>query len=73
MLISAVQQGDSVIHLYTFFFIFFSVMVYHRILNIVPCEQGYTYICSSHYFSVLRGIYPEMELLDHMVTLCLIF
>ena len=29
------QQSDSVIH--TFFFIFFPIMVYHRILNIVPC------------------------------------
>ena len=26
-----------VTQLYTFFFIFFSIMVYHRILNIVPC------------------------------------
>ena len=37
VLISAVQQSDSVIHMYTFFFILFSIMVYHRILNIVPC------------------------------------
>ena len=35
--ISAIQQSDSVIHIYTFFFkIFFSIMVDHRILNIVP-------------------------------------
>ena len=37
VLISVVQQTDSDIHIYTFFFIFFSFMVYHRILNIVPC------------------------------------
>ena len=37
VLISAVQQSDSFIHRYTFFFIFFSIMVYHRILDIVPC------------------------------------
>ena len=37
ILISAVQQSDSVIHRYTFFFIFFSIMVYPRILNIAPC------------------------------------
>ena len=37
VLISAVQQSDSVIHIYTFFFVFFSIVVYHRILNIVPC------------------------------------
>ena len=35
VLISAVQQSDSVIHI--FFFISFSIMVYHRILNIVSC------------------------------------
>ena len=31
--------NDSVIHIYTFiyFFIFFSIIVYYRILNIVPC------------------------------------
>ena len=32
-----VQQSDSVIHLYTFFFMFFSIMIYHRILNIISC------------------------------------
>ena len=38
VLMSAVEQSDSVIHyIYThsFFFIFFSIMVYHRTLNIV--------------------------------------
>jgi len=34
--ISAVQQSDSVIHMYILFFTFFSIMVSHRILNIVP-------------------------------------
>ena len=28
MLISAVQQSDSVMHMCTFFFMFFSIMVY---------------------------------------------
>ena len=37
VIIPAVQQSDSVIHIYTFFFIFFSIMVYHRKLNIVSC------------------------------------
>ena len=41
VLISAVQQRDSIIHIYIyiyiFFFIFFSIMVYHRILSIGPC------------------------------------
>ena len=33
MLITTAQQNDSVIHIYTLFFIFFTIMVYHRILN----------------------------------------
>ena len=37
VLISAVQQSDSVIHVYTSFFIFFSIMVYPRRLDIVSC------------------------------------
>ena len=37
VLFSAVQQSDSGIHIYIFFFPFFSIMVYHWILNIVPC------------------------------------
>ena len=43
MLISAVQQSESVIHIYTYFSIFFSVMVYSRMLNIVPCVLQYYY------------------------------
>ena len=37
MLISAVLPSNSVIHIYTFFFLFFSIIAYHRILNIVSC------------------------------------
>ena len=37
VLTSTIQQNDSVKHIYTFFFIFFSIMFYHRILNIAPC------------------------------------
>ena len=37
VLISAVQQSDSVMHTYTFFFYILFHMVHHRILNIVPC------------------------------------
>ena len=35
--ISAVQQSDSVLHIYILFLIFFSIMVYLRRLDIVPC------------------------------------
>ena len=41
VLISAGQQGDSIIHIHTFFFIFFHTMVYLRVLNIVPCAIQY--------------------------------
>ena len=35
VLISAIQPSQ--LYIYTFFFIFFSIMVYYRILNVVPC------------------------------------
>ena len=39
MLVSGVQQSDSVIHIfiYPFFFIFFSHIGYYRILSRAPC------------------------------------
>ena len=37
LLISTEQQSDSMIYIYTLFFIFFSIVVYHKLLNIVPC------------------------------------
>ena len=47
-LISAVQQTDSVIHIYTFFFVFFSIIVYHRILNIVICDIQWISFLQKH-------------------------
>ena len=35
-LIFALEQSDSVLHIYIFF-VLFSIMVYHGVLNIVPC------------------------------------
>ena len=35
VLVSGIQQR---IQLYIHFFIFFSIVVYYRILNIVPCD-----------------------------------
>jgi len=54
MLISAVQQSDSVIYIYiyiyiythTLSFIFLSLMVYHRIFSIVSCAISKTFIHS---------------------------
>ena len=39
VLISFVQQSDSVTHIHTFFFVSFSITAYHSILNIVPCAN----------------------------------
>ena len=37
MLVSGVQQSDSVLHTHIYiFFIFFSIIGYYKILNIVP-------------------------------------
>ena len=52
VLISAVQQKDSVIHIYVFFFIFCSIMVYPRRSNIVPCAIQQEPCC----LSVLNAI-----------------
>ena len=39
VLISAEQLSDSVIHVYILF-IFFSIIVYHKMLNMVPSAVG---------------------------------
>ena len=36
VLIYAIQQNDSIIHVYIIFFILFSIMVFHGIMHIVP-------------------------------------
>ena len=36
-LVSTAEWSDSVIQIHTFFFVFFSILVYHRILNLVAC------------------------------------
>ena len=46
VLISAVQQNESVIHMYCF--IFFSIVVYHRILTIVQYKTLFT-VCKSYH------------------------
>ena len=46
VLISAIQKSDSVTH------IFFTIMVYHSILNIVPCaiqEDLFYLLCENIY------------------------
>ena len=64
LLIFAIQQSDSVIHIYTFFKIFFSIMVYLRMLNIVPCAQGLFNIPKS--VSVIHHINKRKDQ-NHMI------
>lgn len=47
-LISAVKQKWLVIHIYVFFFIFFYIIVYPRILNIVPVLYSRTSLLAVH-------------------------
>ena len=43
MLISAVQQSDSVLYI-TYIFILFSILVYHRVLKIVLCAIQWDHV-----------------------------
>ena len=61
VLISGVQQSDSVIHICTFFFIFFSVMVHHRILNIVPCAISRTLLFIHSLCNSLHLLIPNSQ------------
>ena len=60
VLISAAQQSD--LHMYSlcvFGFILFSIVVYHRILNIVPCAIQQDFV------------YPKVDMLFHIpLSLC---
>ena len=48
VLVSSAQQSDSAMHMYIyiFFFRFFSIMGYYKMLNIVPCaiQQDLVYL-----------------------------
>ena len=48
------KEHKTLTHIYIVFFIFFSIMVYHRMLNIVPC--AYTRILFIH------SIYTRLHL-----------
>ena len=52
----AIWQNDSVMHIciYAYFSIFFSIMAYHRILNIVLCAIHMTFCLKLLYFGSSR-------------------
>ena len=63
VLISAVRQSASVTHIYVF--IFFSIMTYHRTLNIVPCAVQSDLIVYSIYDSWCLLIRTPSPSLSH--------
>ena len=67
VLISALQQSDSVIDIYPFFFIFFSIMAYPGILNIVPCAVQYDLVfirCA--YFLITYFLHLPTDSMSYM-------
>ena len=61
-LVPGVQHSDSIIHIYTFFFIFFFIEVYCRILNVVPCAiQLYLVVYPSYVYNSLFLVVPNFQ------------
>ena len=52
MLISTVQQSDSVIHVYSFSYSF--IVIYHKVLNIGPCAIHQDLVAYPLLFSILK-------------------
>ena len=52
VLISGIQQSDSLRYIHIFFFRFFSIVDYYRILNIVPCA-----ICAYYLSIAYNSVY----------------
>ena len=80
VLASSVQHSDSIypivyIHIYRVFFRFFSIIDYHRVLNIVPCAiyQVLVYLSCMHMLIPERliGLFPRGDYLNpsHLVIL----
>ena len=72
MLNSAVQQSDSIIHIYSYFFRFFSIMVYSRILTLVPyaIRSALLFIQSMCNVCVCLVIKPCLTLCDPGTVAC---
>ena len=66
VLVSAVQQSDSVTHIYRFFSIFFSIMIYLRMSNRVPCAiivyPFYCFLKNTYLFTWLCGYLAVLSL-----------
>ena len=53
VLISALQQNDSSIYVCIHYFSYFSIMIYHRLLNIVPCVRILLFIHTMYNIGLL--------------------
>ena len=62
VLITAVQQSDSVIHIHSFFKIFFSIIVQHRILN------EYSFLCYTVGLLFIHCIYRSLYVQPQLLT-----
>ena len=62
MLISDVQQSDSVIHIHEFLLISFSIMIFHRILNMVPCAIQWDLVVYHFYVHYFASSDPKFPL-----------
>ena len=58
--VSSLQQSDSVRHMYTFFFVFVSKMVYHRILDRVPCAAQPDLVVHPSYRQQFASAHPKL-------------
>ena len=62
VLVSGVQQSDSVIHecIYIFFFRFFSIIGYYKILRTVPCALQQVLVVYLFYIQSCVSVNPKL-------------
>ena len=60
MPISAIQQRDSVIHIHSFLKTFFSIIVHHEILSIVPCATQQEFVVYPSYMESFASANPKL-------------
>ena len=61
MLICATQQSNLDIYIYTLFFILFAIIIYHRILNIIPCAIHLGPCCLSILHIITASANPKPQ------------
>lgn len=61
VLIPAAQHRDSALHMYAFFSIFFSTVIYLKTVNIIPCAIQQDFL-AYHFYAVLSSLRTASEL-----------